>query len=62
MNLAKWKPKRPEHPDFEQAIRLQEAVLCSDCAVIYSMRRTSCPACASCAAYSVARMLAKVAA
>lgn len=59
MNLSKWKPKPVEHPDFEQALKLAEAVLCADCETVYHARRTSCPACASCASYSVARMLAK---
>lgn len=62
MTLTKWRPKPIEHPDFEQAIRLQEAVLCSDCETVYSSRRTACPACASCASYSLARLLDRKAA
>lgn len=56
-NLAKWRPKPQEHPDFEQALRLEEAVLCADCNVIYSNRRHVCPSCSSRSGYSVARWL-----
>jgi uncharacterized OB-fold protein len=62
VTLSTWKPKRPEHPDFEQALNLAEAVLCADCETLYHQRRTTCPACASCTSYSLARLLNRKAA
>lgn len=52
-----WKPKRPEHPDFEQALRLDEAVLCADCNVLRHIRRVTCPSCGSTSAHSISRWL-----
>ena len=62
MTLSKWRPKPIEHPDFEQALRLAEAVLCADCETVFHQRRTTCPACASSTSYSLARLLDRKAA
>lgn len=62
MNLSKWKPKPVEHPDFEQAIRLQEAVLCLSCDTIRHARRAVCPACGADSGFNLARWLNREAA
>lgn len=50
-------PQTAHEVDAIQAIRLEEAVLCVECDVVYHVTRHSCPACGGRVSHSIAAWL-----